>query len=473
MRKVMSLAIATSRIGVASHDTSRQARSVVLLNWFCLLVLASDFATMPQYLRMNMVFHAAFLSGTMICYVAAILLNYRRDYAAARHLFSFVANLSVGFFSFTFGLETGVQMLFFVTPMLVFLIYPREARVARLVWVAVPVLAMALTTVWRAPIEPYITKASFSPDELRIQWISAYTWTFIFLISLARHFDTMAKMRETELAEALDRQRVAYGMVVHDISSYLANAQYAAFLLEEGRLEHKQSLNVVSLLGKDIGRLNQLVSILRNQLAYQSSLPADKHKEVNLGEAFEEAIDLLKARRSMSAPCVFLASDDASRLMLGMKRNELVQIIDNLASNASKAASKSNCECLVFLMDVDPVGAESDQMVTLSFSDNGPGISAEIMHRILSGDPDGVEGPKSRTERKSFGLKLISNFLEIFGGRLHYQTPAAGPMVSRQKAEGTWGQLPGTTILLDIPSSMVLNLKEITADRDIPRRKSA
>ena len=70
------LAIATSRIGVESHDTSRHARSVILLNWFCLLVLASDFATMPQYLRMHMVFHTTFLSATMMCYAAAMMLNY-------------------------------------------------------------------------------------------------------------------------------------------------------------------------------------------------------------------------------------------------------------------------------------------------------------------------------------------------------------------------------------------------------------
>ena len=473
VRRVSGFAIRLSRIGVSYHDTSRDARSVVLLNWFCLLVLASDVATMPQYVRMNMTTHTVFLSATMLCYVTAMWLNHRKFYKAARHLFSFVANLSVGFFSFTFGLETGVQMLYFVTPILVFLIYPRQARVARAVWIIVPVVAMALTTIWRAPIEPYFKRVPFTPEELRIQWISAYTWTFIFLLSLARHFDTMAKIREKELAEALDRQWVAYGMVVHDVSAYLANASYAGFLLEKDDLDTQQRYEVAKVLSGDLNRLHQLITILRNQLSHQPSLPVGPDRVFNLGEAFDEAVSLFKIRRTMSASCLFVASDAASQLMLNMKRDEMIQIIDNLINNASRAASQTKCEGLVFLMEVNPVEPGSDGPVTLAFSDNGPGVSPDLLSKILSGETDAGTKQSSAKPRKSVGLRLISNFLSILGGRLHYKTPAEGPLVSRQKAEGTWGHLPGTTFLLDLPSSMIVNTRGTSGDRAPHLRKPA
>jgi signal transduction histidine kinase len=262
-------------------------------------------------------------------------------------------------------------------------------------------------------------------------------------------------------------------MVVHDVSAYLSNAQYAAFLLGTGNLEHKQTQDVASLLGKDLDRLNQLVTILRDQLGHQPSLPSGKQEAFNLGEAFDEAISLLKIRRTMSIPCLFVASKAASCLMVRMKRDEMIQIIENLADNASRAASQGNCKQLVFLMDVDPVESARDARVTLSFSDNGPGISPEIMDKILSGESSGDEAPKARKARKSVGLKLISNYLEIFGGRLHYQTPAAGPMVSRQKAEEAWGELPGTTILLDLPASMIANLSDERVAQSESRKKIA
>jgi C4-dicarboxylate-specific signal transduction histidine kinase len=308
---------------------------------------------------------------------------------------------------------------------------------------------------------------------LRIQWISAYTWTFVYLIGVALHFDSMAKLRERELGAALDRQSVAYGMVVHDISSYLANAQYAAQLLEKGNLENHQRHEVAGYLVKDISRLDQLVTILRNQLGYQLSPSGIKQHQCHLGDAFNEAIGLLKVRRKLPSQCLFVASEAASSLVLNARQDELIQIIDNLAVNASDAVNRSKCDRLVFLMDVDVWRVNSMDRITLSFSDNGPGISSQIVEKILLGEPRVEEVTNSQSFKKSFGLRLISNYLDIFGGRLRFQTPAEGPMVSSQKTEGTWGELPGTSILLDIPSSMIANFGKATADPHLPPRRSA
>jgi hypothetical protein len=46
-------------------------------------------------------------------------------------------------------------------------------------------------------------------------------------------------------------------------------------------------------------------------------------------------------------------------------------------------------------------------------------------------------------------------------------------MVSRQKAEEAWGELPGTTILLDLPASMIANLSDERVAQSESRKKIA
>jgi signal transduction histidine kinase len=441
--KVRRVAFLFSRIGTSPSDSSHTLKSVSLLNWFCLIVILSDAATVGHYIRLGMHAQTVAIGVIVGACLFTIYLNYLRFFQLARYVFLLFANFGFAFFSLTMGMETGVHLLYFVTPLLVFLISPREDKVTRIVWIAAPVLSMVLVVHGRDLVTPYLPTVTFPKEEYAQQMSQAITWTYIFVLSVAHHFDKVTKTREIELSRAIERISVAYGLVVHDASSYISSIKLSLFSINHRKMTQEELREVSALLTDNVDRLSELISKLREHLR------RDQETEIgsswsNLGEAFEDIVRLQKVRYMKVTDRIYKISSSAASTGVAFKKDDLVQLIDNLASNAVAAFPNSPGSNGIFYLDVAEVEVEGKKFTRIMVTDNGPGMSSEKLDKELS------NGGKYDV-RESFGLKFISRLVAIAGGSISSQTPADPDVKKLPDLALCCGNLPGTTITIDLP----------------------
>lgn len=455
--KARRLAFLFSRIGVAPTDDSHTVKSTSLLNWFSFVIILSDAATVGHYIRLGM--HAQTLAiGVIVsACLLTIFLNYLRFFQAARYLFLFFANFGFAFFSLTMGMETGVHLLYFVTPLLVFLISPRKDRVTRFVWVAAPVLGMIFVVHFHDLVTPYLPTVIFPKDEYFKQMSQAITWTYIFILSVAYYFDRVTKTREDELSRAIERISVAYGLVVHDAAANLSNIRLSMFAIKQRKMTQEEFDAVSSLLAEHVERLADLLSKLRNHLRKDIETVVGASWS-NLGEAFEDVVRLQRVRENHTNEGIFKISPAAASTGLAFKKDDLVQMIDNFAANATAAVSTAAASTSIFFVDVADVEVDGREFIRILVTDNGPGMTSENFEKVLSGESRG-DG------RESFGLKFISRLVKIAGGQISSQSPVTPAIKKSADLAGYWGDLPGTTIIVDLPrkSTVVENPHPVKA----------
>ena len=436
-----------SCIGCGTFEISDHAKRIRLLNQISLLVIFSNIATIGHYLRFGMHAQSYAIGVLVLGLVLTIYLNYLRYHQLARYIFLACANFGLAFFSLTMGTETGVHLLYFATPIVVYLLTPQSDRLTRFLWILIPITAMFFVLTQRESLHSYLPMVQFPSEELKFQMIQAISWTYIYILTLAWNFDRITTIRTQKLSLALERQSAAYGLVVHDAASYLANIKNSLYILRREGLNAGDQRTVSEVLDNQVARLGELMNTLRQHLKVSPADATDVAQESNLGVAFDEALELLKLRGSKSDQGIYIISEMASATSVALAHGDLVQIIDNFMINASTAINQAGGEQPIIVIESEKIETQDIECIRIRITDNGPGLSNENFEMLFSSP-----GRNERNgQRQSMGLRLITKYIKLAGGKLSCISPADSHLARVSVDRTAWGIMPGTTITIDLP----------------------
>lgn len=235
--------------------------------------------------------------------------------------------------------------------------------------------------------------------------------------SLSRHLKEL-EASSNELANAQDRLIRAAKLasvgtlaagIAHEIGNPLAGILGLLEALERGDREHEAEY--ISLMKQELERIDRIISKL---LSY-ARMP---HSDVPAVSSVKSVLDaigpLLKAQKAFDN--VALVYDEIEDSRVGISKDDLMQILLNLALNAAEAmAGEGRVDIETESVDAwkTPGGLEI-LALKIHVTDNGPGISDADISRIF--DPFFTK--KSKQQGTGLGLSICQNLCDRVGGEI-------------------------------------------------------
>src|SRR5438132_2203068 len=196
---------------------------------------------------------------------------------------------------------------------------------------------------------------------------------------IAAHFNQMTRVRR-DRAEEQGRFAAAgelLGGVAHEVNNPLmAIASHAELRLSDAQLPADQRSEMQNILRQAQRAAKLLRGLLRFVRAGEKRAAA-----VNMNDVVRSAIDLVSYRFTIDEISIEGRLDPALPAIVG-DPNRLEQVLVNLLSNALDALRSMKPPPPRRLI-VDSFVNEAGDRVCVTVTDNGPGVSAEIVQRLF------------------------------------------------------------------------------------------
>jgi signal transduction histidine kinase/CheY-like chemotaxis protein len=213
-----------------------------------------------------------------------------------------------------------------------------------------------------------------------------------------------------KLMEADHRKDEFLVMLAHELRNPLAPISTAARLLSVGQLDEKVIKKTSQMLSRQVKQMTSLVddlldvSRVTRGLAVLNSVALDAR--LVLSDAVEQAAPLMEARRhhlkvELHPEPVFVLAD----------HERMVQVMTNLLNNAAKYTKPGGRISLC--MDV------RDMEVCFSVTDNGIGMSPELVSRAFKLFSQGELTSDRSHGGLGIGLALVKSLVELHGGHVY------------------------------------------------------
>ena len=228
---------------------------------------------------------------------------------------------------------------------------------------------------------------------------------------LAESFNAMA-----DSLEATERRRLQLvGDVAHELRTPLSTIDGYLEGLEDGIIQPRDA--TWSLLRGETARLSRLVSDLQELWRAEARQLVLKVEPVDVRELVATAIERYATPAAERGIVVRLEAEPGV-LPVRADRDRLVQVIDNLLSNAVRYTADGT----LVTVSIRRVPDE----VTVSVVDQGPGLTEEqrgrVFERFYRADPS-----RSRALGGSgIGLAIAKALVELMGGRIWAESEGPG-----------------------------------------------
>jgi signal transduction histidine kinase len=196
------------------------------------------------------------------------------------------------------------------------------------------------------------------------------------------------------------------GIVAHDLKNPLTSALSVAELFSSEKNTEEQN-EYLSVILSSLNRMNGLVAkILEIKILESSSLKINK-TEVDLKQVTEQVISALKIQSDNKNINIVADLDDRTA---AMDHSLLVQVLDNLVSNAIKF-SNHNSKISVSLKD-------ENQKFRFEIEDEGPGIMEEDKPRLFKKFQKLRAKPTGGENSTGLGLSIVKKYVEAMKGKV-------------------------------------------------------
>ena len=186
------------------------------------------------------------------------------------------------------------------------------------------------------------------------------------------------------------------GLLKEQIASYRQ--------IESDKIEDNISI-LLSDASEGIGEIEQIVNSLTNF----SHIDSEPGQKVDINERLQNA---LKMSASSIGQRSVVTEYSANPVIVSGSPNQLNQVFTNILNNASHATDSLNGRITIKT-------SIQNGLVTISFSDNGLGISEENLKRVL----DPFFTTKEVGEGTGLGLSIAHSIIEAHGGNLSVESP--------------------------------------------------
>jgi signal transduction histidine kinase len=279
-----------------------------------------------------------------------------------------------------------------------------------------------------------------------------WAWLGISILSYVAVLGYWLEKMSIEKAQALqesskiiallkEKERLIYGLlkanktaatgalsasIAHELNQPLGasnlNIQFLKMKLEKGAINPELGKEILDALEADNHRAATIVKSLRSIFTESDS----GAEEVQLCDLISRVLDIVTPELKSKNIQLQLRVDE--RLAVNVNPAEIEQVILNLVNNALQALANSG----TLQRRIAIEASKSGQLVHLSISDNGDGVSAEFkpyLFELLS---------TTRQSGMGLGLWLCKHIATRYGGSIHYEDTVGG----------------GATFVLKLPSAL-------------------
>ena len=212
---------------------------------------------------------------------------------------------------------------------------------------------------------------------------------------------------EVALVQADRRKDQFLAMLAHELRNPLAPISSAAELLKLGTLDTDRVRSTGALISRQVGHMTGLVDDLLDVSRVTSGMAIIQQEDVDikrvLADAMEQVRPLMEARKHrcvvQTAPGHVAVCGDYTRL---------VQVAANLLHNAVKYTPEHG--------RIEVALEADDEQVTLKVSDNGVGISAELLPNVFELFSQAERSSDRAHGGLGLGLALVKSLVELHGG---------------------------------------------------------
>jgi two-component system sensor histidine kinase PilS (NtrC family) len=228
------------------------------------------------------------------------------------------------------------------------------------------------------------------------------------------NFQDLTELRRLELhaqrAERLATVGQLAAGVAHEIRNPLASISGSIELLRQSPQTSEDDRTLMTIVHREIQRLNVLIGDLLDYANPRPSQPVD----FDLGSLVEETLRVARSEPAFAE--VELAHDVEQPLPVHADPAKLRQVVWNLVRNAGDAAAAGGKHVRV-------EARRRDTDVTITVADDGPGIAKDMLARIFD--------PFVTTKRQGTGLGLATSHAIVseHGGRIDVETGTGTKMI--------------------------------------------
>lgn len=217
----------------------------------------------------------------------------------------------------------------------------------------------------------------------------------------------------------------------HELRTPMNSILGFAQLLEMGELNvgQKKGVNHILKSGRHLlDLINEVLDISR----IESGRLSLSLEPVLLGSVIPEMIDIIKPQANERQISIEFENSEANHLYVKSDRQRLKQVLLNLLNNAVKYNKQNGKVCVKCELIAEP--NVNEQMVRISISDTGKGISEEDIPKLFM-PFERIGAEKTNTEGTGLGLSVVKKLMEAMTGQVG---------IDSQLGEGStfWIELP-------------------------------
>lgn len=233
----------------------------------------------------------------------------------------------------------------------------------------------------------------------------------------AKHTAEINQLRNVELAETVrqleeivKQKNEFFGIVVHDLKNPIGNIKLLAeFLIDEGNYSKDEINEFKKYIIESADTSLELVTQLLDYAAIEQGKITLHINDFDVNAETERIIRLYKMK-TMQKNIEVKYKNELKNNIVKSDRNAIVQIIDNLFSNAIKFSPEEK-NVLIRLTD-------EDDLLKIEVKDEGPGFSEEDRKKLfrqfskLSARPTGGE------HSSGLGLSIVKKLVDSLHGTI-------------------------------------------------------
>ncbi len=218
-----------------------------------------------------------------------------------------------------------------------------------------------------------------------------------------------------EAISALEQKNMMVKVLTHDISNCLIPLTFFAKLIGKKKVEElnqEEFERAINRIEISTNRISSMVVQVRNFETMVSRASNDRLKFVSLDQCLSDALLLFKdqfKQKNISYDIRFHLPITNQVKVLVEPASFVNSFLNNLIRNSLKFSFQNG------VIEIDILKSTND-MIEISFTDRGVGMSEETMKNIFSfkhnTSKDGTSGEKGT----GFGMPILKKYIEIYEG---------------------------------------------------------
>lgn len=224
------------------------------------------------------------------------------------------------------------------------------------------------------------------------------------------HIETLNDQLDQKAAalQQADRSKDQFlATLSHELRGPLSAAGMAALLLRPAGVPSGRANQMGELISRQVAHMSRLVEDLLDVSRVSRGLVQLDNERVELAEIVRAAVEQVQAAADLKGHRLEQDLGDASLFVLG-DRTRLIQVASNLLSNAVRYTENGG--------DIGITLEKRGPMAVLRVSDNGSGITAELMPHLFDLYVQAEVSSDRTGGGLGLGLALVKNLVEAHKG---------------------------------------------------------